>query len=1166
MKAQFLKIAKCKDEKSFYKKYPTQEAFFKAHPEAKKSIKKAEIGAYIGGDTMANAKRLNFQDYYDDADKAITGSTEKERQEAAKANAASSDSKGGGGGFDMSSIMDMFGGAGDASARYGSHIPKAQKGVDVNSNGIPDFFETNQPMQRSVQGPFNKPQMAGDEGSPPPIPGFSAKGMSQIDTIKQNEQITQEAPQAFSPLKTPINPLKGIPILGQVGDVLNAFEAQNQKKKQAKQSMLLSGLQLDLSRMRPEQIERRYNTPWDNTIQPDQTSPTYGVGTNVLTRNGGIINKAQYGSRIGGNPTQTSNNYGPDYTLYDNLGYEPLNDSNVKQYYGGGYIPKAQGGGGFSNFMNSGGGDVLNSAVGQGFDNNAGYQAGSAIGGFSDFIVPGSSAIVQPILGATFGAIDQAFGDAGKIKKYQKEAERNTMNTAMNNMAPGIQAAYASNMKDGGYMNPEYNPQVITMFGDHNAQDFADYANKYRAGGHLKSYTAPSERAMEIYEDGGEVNNYELGGVSVDSGGYLEPISYNPYNDGTGVTSMIKGQSHDEYNSKLGHSGVILDAYGNKVEAERGEPIREMKEGGAMGNDQSAVITGNLVYKNLNNMFDSSYNKYQGEKIKNIHKKIALKDQKLNKEEEKNTNELVAYDPKTPQDKLYGASLEAKKIGFDMQYMNNAKDANYFTNYQSIINDTAEEQGLVADDLAKGRIKQAKFGASVSKAKNGITTTKETTAKPEEYTSIEELTTAGFKQNAKGEWYRPKDGTKKTSTEKKSASAMDNIPKQSVDKTSGLFGGVTPAQFEAYKKKNSWYPNWDKFDPTREEDVNDYAKAFNAEAEKRGSKARIMSDELDPKTKKPIPGGKTKYVGKQLVSGVLEDAKEETPGAEDQDYAMLKEPSTKPIPYKRSPLIDIGNQVLDYLRPTDQEPFDYSQAMAEMYALNDQVEPVQAQGYRPDLLNTYDISLQDQLNANQADFNSTQRLFANNPFALAQFQAQKYAANEKILGEQFRQNQAMDMGVYNANTQTLNDAKLKNLGIFDQQYERQTEAKANTKAGKQAALTSLQDKIAKNKLENKTLGVYENLYKYRYDDKGRAINMNGIFQPNIDIVGGVDATQKQVPVKDANGNILYYQLEKYDPSANGGVGTPPIKPVSKNGKSINKNNKNSSIVKAIKNL
>jgi hypothetical protein len=36
MKANFLKIAKVKSEKDFYKKYPTEEAFFKAHPEARK--------------------------------------------------------------------------------------------------------------------------------------------------------------------------------------------------------------------------------------------------------------------------------------------------------------------------------------------------------------------------------------------------------------------------------------------------------------------------------------------------------------------------------------------------------------------------------------------------------------------------------------------------------------------------------------------------------------------------------------------------------------------------------------------------------------------------------------------------------------------------------------------------------------------------------------------------------------------------------------------------------------------------------------------------------------------------------------------------------------------------------------------------------------------------
>jgi hypothetical protein len=47
MKSEFLKIAGVKSEKAFYKKYPTEAAFFKAHPEAKKSIKKAQSGLSV---------------------------------------------------------------------------------------------------------------------------------------------------------------------------------------------------------------------------------------------------------------------------------------------------------------------------------------------------------------------------------------------------------------------------------------------------------------------------------------------------------------------------------------------------------------------------------------------------------------------------------------------------------------------------------------------------------------------------------------------------------------------------------------------------------------------------------------------------------------------------------------------------------------------------------------------------------------------------------------------------------------------------------------------------------------------------------------------------------------------------------------------------------------
>ena len=49
MKAEFLKLAGVKTDKQFYAKYPDEKSFFKAHPEAKKMIKKAQQGAVMSG-------------------------------------------------------------------------------------------------------------------------------------------------------------------------------------------------------------------------------------------------------------------------------------------------------------------------------------------------------------------------------------------------------------------------------------------------------------------------------------------------------------------------------------------------------------------------------------------------------------------------------------------------------------------------------------------------------------------------------------------------------------------------------------------------------------------------------------------------------------------------------------------------------------------------------------------------------------------------------------------------------------------------------------------------------------------------------------------------------------------------------------------------------------
>jgi hypothetical protein len=71
---------------------------------------------------------------------------------------------------------------------------------------------------------------------------------------------------------------------------------------------------------------------------------------------------------------------------------------------------------------------------------------------------------------------------------------------------------------------------------------------------------------------------------------------------------------------------------------------------------------------------------------------------------------------------------------------------------------------------------------------------------------------------------------------------------------------------------------------------------------------------------------------------------------------------------------------------------------------------------------------------------------------------------------------------------------------------RQSQALSNTKAQTQAALNSISDKYSKNLLENRTAGIYENLYNYRYDNRGRAINMNPLvdFQAMIDNASPTD--------------------------------------------------------------
>jgi hypothetical protein len=204
------------------------------------------------------------------------------------------------------------------------------------------------------------------------------------------------------------------------------------------------------------------------------------------------------------------------------------------------------------------------------------------------------------------------------------------------------------------------------------------------------------------------------------------------------------------------------------------------------------------------------------------------------------------------------------------------------------------------------------------------------------------------------------------------------------------------------------------------------------------------------------------------------------------------------------------SNVAPFLRPTNQEDLDPAQLAGEMFALaNNEVEPVYAQTYQPMLTQTSNISYQDQLNEITAQSRAAERMMQGNPAAQSNLFAQAAEAKNKVLGEQFRANQAEQMRVLETNRQALNDAQLKNLAIFDTQYQRQSQARSNTKAQTMAALNSISDKLAKNKLENRTLGVYENMYNYRFGPQGQAYNVNApqnFNMPNVGI-GASDADQ-----------------------------------------------------------
>jgi hypothetical protein len=975
MKAQILKIAGVKSDKEFYKKYPTEEAFMKAH---KKEFKKAQMGMQMQG----VGKMLN------------------------------------------QGIMDA-------------------KNMKRPNNMLGNSFN-----------PMPAPP-------PPPAPQFidpqSVGGMQNMESFAK-----QPAQDYFSSFKTPANtPAKTAPnidkksgskldsalgkIMPSAGKIIEGVQALKEEKKavqRAQQAEQVSDVALQASRTRPEEVQRRYVRPEDQQMTGEEMFPIYGVGTNVLAKNGAEI----------------ANTYAPN-TLYDDLGYEPLNDSGrMKQYQDGGVLGSLEDAG-VGNF-----GSQLITAIG---GENAGGNLGGTIGGtIGSFFGPGGKMIGQvggQLIGAAINKNPQ------KIKKAQDAAMGNINSMAFQNGMQASQIQNSSFMKDGGMVDSDYEwvshtwqPQVIASFGEHKMSDLLRpdrTMDTLRAGGHLKEYTNPSEEAMstERMAMGGELKTHW--------GGYAEPMAYNPYLPDGGEMVMFRGQSHDESDGK-GRTGIGVTYGESPVEVERGEPAVKLKDGGSAGD--SMHVFGNIkINKGLASLLDNQKidgKSISGMKFKSAAKLIGEKTSKQNKMMDGASTKLSSMDLNSPFDKLSFNTQKAIMDGGDQKLKNYANQTQDLAMLQNAVNSSEEEKLMrITND---GDIATARNGI----AQNGIYKKK---AKNPGYIDYNPLGTESAEE------FKDESSYKKLWLPKvESVFSNKEAAKSIIDRLENYQGQDAADVVNLIKKGK-----------TLEEKIKIAKK--NASDFKPGPYHDLIRNIITPEPAKEVstptpPGTPLKTI----------------------DPGFFQFPTTAPTttiaPSKGLSWMDYANQVLPYLRPSDAEPLDPNQLYGEMNALaSNQLEPVRAQTFQPELGVPYDISYQDMLNQNQADYRAQQRMAGYNPAAQSILNAQKYGANEKVLGEQFRANQAMKDKVYGENRNILNQAKLQNLGILDTQYGRQEKAKSNTKAVKQAALDSISAKYAQNKLENRTLQVYENQYNYRFDPRFRAMNMNPLAQWNMDGSGGV---------------------------------------------------------------
>jgi hypothetical protein len=886
--------------------------------------------------------------------------------------------------------------------------------------------------------------------------------------------------------------LAGLNIAGEVIGGIQAMEQQTQNIRKARQASQLSGLAVQ-AQQTTEKAKRKYVRPEDYLVQPGQLGNPYGSGTNYLAENGRVIRDV-----IGGNPTEIQNIYNPG-DIYTDGGYEPRTSLSLKQYKKGGKLPKAE--------------------LGEYFQDSGQAQIGSAIGKATG--IPG-----MDLVGRVVGNLLGGAKDARELAKNKAQTELNQQQAAF---AQTQQNQFGAYLEDGGKVGDEYKwvsntwqPQVIAKFGEYNVKDLLKPphdADMLRSGGHLKDeyYTPPSAEALYTGRPDmpkgqfglitSPLNMVAAGGLDAIGRKRLKnmlqeaPMLLGAMDNGGRMTSTNMMFDTDKYpRAKDGKesdmNGDLEVIEGGKAETISYNPF--LPDGG-----ETVMFKGR---SHDNGGIPISFGE-NGVEVEGGEPAVKLQDGG-------NASNMVVFGTM----KIGLSKAKGKK------FKHVAEDISKMENKQNKIIDKATERadmttGTSGFDQLKLNTSQAQLIGANMKLKNAAILKQNLAAV--QNAILDTASELGVKSDklAEGKIEKENDPRMLAKYGKKLKKAQD--------------GGISETGTD--------YSDID-FDYTLPEALVSSSKRKLQQQQPILSSSNITGVDIfgnytGPQEAFVDVNPEGMGFGKKALNAVAQGAGAVGRGLDKYGPTLL-------------------SNVAPWLRPRTRLPLDYEQLYPEYLSMaTNQLEPVQAQTYQPMLDTPMDISLNDQLNAIDSQSRAAIRAAGNNPSAQAMIMSQSLEAKNKVLGEQTRINMGNKMETYNRNRALLNDAQLRNLQILDQQYVRQAQARSNTKAQALEAMKSIAAKTAQNKLENKTLNVYENMYNYRFSPSGVAYNLNDPYQFNVPNIGNIDklTTDDKAKIKE-----LYETIVSRDKTGN--------ITGSKEKSRTTKQNRNGSIVKALKNL